>query len=423
MQTVALPLAKSEFLRGVSRIARIAMKNRFIDPNPILNDQGISAVSRPAMKKLIEVGTGPVRSLFSSPSLFGDDLFVVSGNFLHTVTPALVQNQVAQISTLPFGDVSWAPVANIGETPARLFFAEGGVLWVYTRNGEAQGRLEFSLSPANGDQVQIGTVYYEFTAGSVDAGTPDGTSGNPWLVNVNGVSLVDDILALFNAINDSGVPGTDYSTALVEHPDVRATAYTQTDLIVNAKLFGIAGNSIVTAETSANAAWVSGTLTGGGAEQVRQVYVPGDVGAVSVVAINSYVIVVPVQAEDLETLGKFYWIQPGETSIDPLDFANAERSSDEIHQVQAFGNLFWLLGSATTEPWVVVGDVNAPMERYTSILFDRGSWEGTAVQVKDSLIVVDENGGVFQIQGGQQRISRPDIEERIRRAMQRQEEI
>ena len=79
--------------------------------------------------------------------------------------------------------------------------------------------------------------------------------------------------------------------------------------------------------------------------------------------------------------------------------------------------MFWLLGSKTTEPWITTGDPNFPMSRFTDILFDRGSWPGTAIQVKDSLIVVDENGGVFQIGNGQQRISRPDIEERIRRAI------
>jgi hypothetical protein len=51
------------------------------------------------------------------------------------------------------------------------------------------------------------------------------------------------------------------------------------------------------------------------------------------------------------------------------------------------------------------------------VTFDRGTWEGTAVQVKESMIVVDADGGVFQIAGGLKRISRPDIEERIRVAI------
>lgn len=424
MATKPLNYATTDFRRAVAKTPNIPFRNRFVESNPVLSDRPVASISRPAMKKLIEVGTGPVRSLFSSPSLFEDDLFVVSGNFLHTVSTDLTQTQVAQISVLPFGDVSWAPVANIGDTPARLFFTEGGVLWVYSRNGEATGRLEWTGPLVlNGDVVRIDNVYYQFTNGSVDAGTPDGTVANPWLVDVAGPGAINQIERLVKAIEDTGVDGTDYSTALVAHPTVRVAAFTQTELIVTAKDFGIAGNSIVTTTTSANAAWVAGTLTGGGSPSVRQVLVPDDVGAVSVATINSYVIVIPVQSEDLFTVGQFYWIDPGDTFIDPINFATAERAPDEIHQVGVFGDLFWLFGNITTEPWLVTGDVFAPMQRYTSILFDRGSWEGTAVQVKDSLIVVDENGGVFQIQGGQQRISRPDIEERIRRAMQKQAEV
>lgn len=422
MATESLPLAKGDYARKVAKTPLVPMKNRFIEGAPVLNSTGINAIARPSLKKLLEVGTGPVRSLFSAPSLFNDDLFVVSGVSLYVVTPDLNVTNLGPLSNNPIGDVSWAPVANIEDVPARLFFTEGGVLWMYTRNAEATGRLECSGTFSDGDVVEIGGVYYRMTSvGSVDAGSPAGTAANPWRVNSNFPSLVDQLANLLKAINDEGVPGTDYSTALVGHPDVSAYAQTATELFVAAKLYGVGGNSITTTETGANSAWAAATLTGGGGEKLRQVRVPQDAGAAHVASINSYVIVVPAQTESLGTIGKFYWIEPGETTIDPLNFANAERSSDEIHQVGVFSNLFWLFGAATTEPWLVSGDVDAPMQRYMSILFDRGSWEGTAVQVKDSLIVVDQHGGVFQIQGGQYRISRPDIEERIRRAMQIQQ--
>jgi hypothetical protein len=166
--------------------------------------------------------------------------------------------------------------------------------------------------------------------------------------------------------------------------------------------------------------WGGATLSGGGTPTLRQVYVPDDLGAISLDHINSYVIVVPVQDEDLGSNGRFYWIKPGEITIDPLDFATAERSPDNIHQVIVFSDMFWLCGQKTTEPWITTGNADAPMERYRGILFDRGSWEGTAVQVKDSLIVADEEGAVWQIRGGLQRITEghPDIEERIRRALE-----
>ena len=147
---------------------------------------------------------------------------------------------------------------------------------------------------------------------------------------------------------------------------------------------------------------------------------PDDAGAISVAAINSFVIVVPVQDDAIGTVGRFYWIEPGERTIDPLNFANAERSPDRINQVITFSDMFWLFGDTTTEPWVTTGSQDFPMQRFQGIIFDRGSWQGTAVKVRDSMVVVDEEGGVFQINNGQKRISNPAIEERIRLAIGRQ---
>lgn len=412
-----IPLAIGDYKRQVAATPYIPLTNRFCETNPTLSETPVSLIARPALKKWIEVGTGPIRKTFSEPGVFGGDLFVVSDSQIYRVSS--VTGAATLIGSLVGGlsDVSMAATAPIGAEPAHLFIAEGNVLWLYMANGNARGQLQASAAIANSDQVRIGTVYYQFTNASVNAGTPDGSSGNPWLVAL-GASNTEALQNLFDAINASGTAGTQYTTSLTAHPTVEATSVTPTDLFVAAIEAGAAGNGIATTETGANIAWGAATLTQGGQPSLTQVPVPEDSGAISVAHINSYVIVVPVQSEDDDTVGKFYWIKPGEITIDPLDFATAERAPDKLHQVVVFGDMFWLLGQKTTEPWIVTGDLAAPVRRMTGILFDRGSWEGTAVQVKDSLIVTDEDGGVFQISGGQRRISRPDIEERIRRAIQ-----
>jgi hypothetical protein len=88
--------------------------------------------------------------------------------------------------------------------------------------------------------------------------------------------------------------------------------------------------------------------------------------------------------------------------------------------VVVFGDQFWLPGSTTTEAWYITGNFDSPVARVQGVVFDRGAWEGTAIQVKDSMIIVDNDGGVWKIQGGAKRISRPDIEQRIRVAIQYQ---
>lgn len=420
-----IEVARSDYRRSVAHEASIALRNRFFEQNPVLNAgrDFTSLIARPALKKFIEVGDGPIRKLFNEPGVFGGDLFVVSATDLYRVSAATgLASFIGDIGPVP-GDPSMAATAPIGVEPAHLFIAAGSSLWLYLETGQATGTLTASAI-ANSDVVRIDGTYYQFTTGSVDAGTPAGTLANPWLVARSG-TLATDLISLHAAINGSGTAGTTYSTVLTRHTTVTATAVTGTTVVVTAVVHGPDGNSIVTTETGANMAWGGGTLAGGGADPLTEVAMPDSAGAISVAHINSYVIVLPVQSEALVTVGRFYWIEPGEITVDPFDFATAERAPDELHQVIVFGDMFWLLGQKTTEPWVTTGDSAAPMLRFTGILFDRGSWQGTAVQIKDLLMVIDEDGGVHQIAGGVKNLTenRPDIAERIRRALQVQEAV
>jgi hypothetical protein len=416
---VTITIGRSSYIRHVGKIASIFLRNRFFEQNPVLNadQEFVSLISRPTLRKFMEVGDGPIRSRFDEPGTFEDATFVASGTSLYKITTAGVSTLVGSIGSNILGSLSWAAVGNIGETPERLFFTDGGVLWVYTDDGEALGHLEATGAIANTDVVEIGGTYYRWTNASVDAGTPAGTVGNPWLVAL-GAGNVFALENLFNAINATGIPGTDYSTVLVINEDVQAYSKAANDLFVAARVAGITGNAITTTETGANIAWAAATLQDGGDPMLRQVPMPDDVGAISVDVLNSYVAVIPVQGQGAN--GQFWWIEPGETRVDPLNFATAERSPDAINQVRVFSDRAWMLGQKTTEPWVTTGNLDAPWQRFSGVLYDRGSWEGTAVKVKDSLITVDEDGAVFQLSGGLKRISRPDIEERIRKAIQRE---
>lgn len=414
-----LPIFPSDYLRGVSKAPLLSMINRFAEKNPALTDTEASFIARPGLRKFTTVGSGPIRALYSSAGAFDSDLFVVSDNELYRISSETGVSTLIGVIGNPgnVGDVSMAATAPIGtEVPSFLFIAEGGVLLYYTDNGFAIAVLASTGAIANGDTVQLDTVYYQWTNGSVDSGTPDGTSGSPWLVSL-GVSNAEAIENLANAVNRSGGSGIIYSTALIEHPTVETLNYTPTDISFKSKVPGTEGNTYDSVATGANIAFSSVTFTDGGTGQLNQITLPEDAGAISVTYINSYVIVVPVQDEDLGTLGTFYWVEPGEVIIDPLNFANAERSPDRINQVITFSDMFWLFGDTTTEPWVTTGTQAAPMQRFQGILFDRGTWEGTAIKVRDSMITVDEQGGVFIVNNGQRRISNPAIEERVRKAI------
>lgn len=421
-----LPIFPSDWKRQVAKTAELPLLNRFVEQNPALNDTPASYISRPGLNYFTTVGTGHIRKVFNEPGVFGGDAFVVSGTNLYRVNSTTgVATDLGVISTNAIGDVSMAATSPIGtEVPAYLFIAEGQVLWFYTDNGHARAQLEITGSPlvqniANNDEIEVNGTHYRWTTGSVDTGSPDGTSSNPYLV-ARGTSDALSLTNLFNAINADGAAGTDYSTAItIANPTVEALSFSATDLFVQARDPGVQGNtfdSVVV--TGSDIAFTGALFTGGGDDQLSQVSLPDDAGAISVAHINSFVIVVPVQDPAIGTVGRFYWIQPGERIIDPLDFATAERSPDRINQVITFSDMFWLFGDRTTEPWVTTGAAEAPMQRFQGIIFDRGSWEGTAVKIRDSMIVVDEEGGVFVINNGQRRVSNPAIEERIRRSIQ-----
>ncbi len=114
---------------------------------------------------------------------------------------------------------------------------------------------------------------------------------------------------------------------------------------------------------------------------------------------------------------RFYWITPGAVVIELLNFAEAERSSDHILNVNVVGDQIWFFKQETTEVWFPTGDVDAPFQRIRGRLFDRGVWESTGLRVRDAVIVVGNDAVVYSVEAGPQRISTHGIEERIRKAM------
>lgn len=151
-----------------------------------------------------------------------------------------------------------------------------------------------------------------------------------------------------------------------------------------------------------------------GVAALVQIATPDDVAVVSLDIINGYIIVVVADSQ------RCYWINPGEFIIDPLNFFEAERSPDWLYQVRTVGDQFWLLGAATTEVWRHTGNALAPFQRIEGRLFDNGVWGGTAVKIKQDVVVVGNDGHVYRVGGAPEPVSNPGIAEMIRDAMKKQ---
>lgn len=413
----SIPLGKSDWLRKIAGEAAIPLLNRYYEANPTNLEEQVALLSRPALKRAVEVGEGPIRSLYSQPGSFDNALFVVSYDALYKVES---DKTVDFIGAGLFGNSlgsspSMAATGRLGTTPEYLFIADGRDLFVYSENSQASAKLITTGALADNYVLHIGAMYYKLTSGSVDTGTPDGSSGNPWLVTRH-PATADTLATLVQALDALGIAGVDYSTALTQNTQVTGTVFSPTVLQVYARDAGAAGNTIPTVATGANWTFDTATLTAGGTTTFRQVPTPDDVGIKSVCYLSGFVILVCAQGYGVN--GRFYWIEPGDTTIDPLNFATAERLPDGVLSCRAVGDQLWLFGTDTTEIWYITGDPTALFQRVQGRLFDHGVWEGTDVQIGDNLFIVDAEGVVYSVTGGgPQRISDNSIEERIRNAM------
>jgi hypothetical protein len=146
-----------------------------------------------------------------------------------------------------------------------------------------------------------------------------------------------------------------------------------------------------------------------GTNPLVAIVTPDDIPMISLDVFNGYVLCVQNNSD------RFYWIEPGDNVIDPLNFATAERLPDQIQQVRTVGDEFWLLGENSIEVWRATGDGAAPFQRIDGRLFNFGIQGGTAVRQADtSIICVAHDGTVYNLAGGPTPISNPSIAERTR---------
>lgn len=176
-----VPLGKSAYRRIYGQEPEIKMVNRFFEQDPTNPVSGNALLTRPGTSLLWTVGDGPIRGTKTQSGAFNSDMFIVSAQTLYRVAPDGTQIEIT--GTINYGRRPEMTVA-VGPSYEYLFISDGETLQLYEGLSCSRGTLSEDTggAVADGDQVRIGDVYYQFTNGSVDTGTPDGTSANPWLV-------------------------------------------------------------------------------------------------------------------------------------------------------------------------------------------------------------------------------------------------
>jgi hypothetical protein len=410
-------LGTDDYLREVSHEPHIALFNRYFETNPTNQENQTALLSRPPLRKWLEVGDGPIRATYTQPGAFDDALFVVSGRELYKISIDENISLVGTIaSTVNFETTpKMVATGNIGTSSEILFITDAGKLFAYGNSVITN----FAGNLIAGDTVTMGSSTYVFATTGLDSGTQDGSTAHPYKVLL-GDTNSESLSNLARATNYNTGGGTYYTQSITAaNPDVRTLYTGPTFLYAQAVTGGDIGNSIPVTVNSLGALWQTATLTGGGGGAgLISIQTPDGLQVDELGYISGYVVVVPSAGQT--TNGRFYWIDAGEIFIDGLNFATAERTPDGINAVRVIGDNLWLFGPNSVEVWYATGDLTAPFKRVQGRLFDRGIWGGTPAQIKDYTVFVDKDGVVYANGASPIPISTHAVEERIRKAIRYQ---
>lgn len=432
----SVPLGRGAYERLYAGAPVVELLNRWLEANPTNLREGTSVLARPGTTQIINPldpgtfsGLGAMRGNYALSGLFNDALFVVCGTNLYKIDQNLtVTHIVGTIGGTGNPEVAWQ--AGVGYQ--RFWISDGTLLQYYAGLSSANGTLTKTGTIVNGtDKFQISGVYY--TWGTVFSPSDAGTTTNPFVVNPTSISSgLDPLNQVVLAIMDTGIPGTDYSSTISgPHTQVTATnnsgVIPATSIKISAKVTGTGGNSITFAVAGGTAltASGSGTLQNGGLDVLQGCTMPGGVSAGSLTQVSSYVLVSQGNSQE------FFWVNPGETSIDPLNFAAKESSPDPIICMRAVGDQVMIMGSKSTENWYATGNLAAPFAPIEGRVYARGVIPGTPVVIDDGIILVGDDGRVYSIgfqpgdstdtAWGVNRISNNGIEERVRYQVRRED--
>lgn len=429
----SVPLGRGAYERKYAGTPVVELQNRWLEANPANLREGTSVLARPGTTQINQFdsgtfsGFGAQRGNYALSGLFDDSLFVVSGSNLYRVNQDMsVIHITGTLSGTGQPEVAWQKGAGF----ERLWISDGLLLQFYGGTTAANGTLTKSGSIVNGtDEFEVGGVYYVW--GTSFSGSDAGTSSNPFVVNPTSVvSVLDPMNQLVLAIMNSGTAGIDYSSTITgPNTFVMATADGATPATIvtmTALIVGTGGNSLTFTVTggSALAASGSGTLANGGIDTLQGCAMPDGVSPLSLTQVSSYVLV------SVANTFRFYWINPGEITIDPLNFASKESSPDPIESMRAVGDQVLIMGEKSTENWYATGNLTAPFAPIEGRVYARGAINGTPVVVDDGIILVGDDGRVYSIgfqpgdatdtAWGVNRISNNGIEERVRYQIRRE---
>jgi hypothetical protein len=114
---------------------------------------------------------------------------------------------------------------------------------------------------------------------------------------------------------------------------------------------------------------------------------------------------------------RIYFIRPGTTIIDPLDFFESESIPDEVISLRTIGDYVWAFNEESTDAYYLSGAPDVPFSTFKGRSFSQGILPGTDAAIDNTVFVVGRDLVVYAVTpGGYTRISNHGIENLIRLA-------
>lgn len=379
---------------------KIESFNRIFEENPSNGTNAVALLSRPGTGYFNSFGAGEIRQQYTQQGTFNGDLFVVSG-------PTLFRYDRDGVKTEVNGTILGTGTPAVVGTSEFLFIADGTQLLFYDGIGSrATGLLTLTANAVDGDTVTLNGVVYTFKA----------TMTTAFDVQLGAImeETLDNLRSAVNAdptgVNISYFAGTTVNPFMnANFPRIDGSDWT---IGFYALVSGTAGNAYTTTTTIATGAFDDPTLVGGEADGLSGIQTPDDVGFVSLAVLEGYVLALVSNSQ------RIYFIRPGFTVIDDLDFFEAEAIPDHGVSLRTIGDLVWCFGEQSSDAFYLSGtDPDIPFSRFQGRSFSKGIVPGTDAVLDNSVLVVGNDNIVYEVTpGGAQRVSNHGIEELIRRA-------
>jgi len=378
----------------------VELRNRLFEEAPGNPLDGVALITRPGNAYYDSFGTGPIRQTYTQEGTFGGAAFYVSDQ-------TLFRQDKDGTKTAINGTILGTGAPAMAGTSEYLFIADGTQLLFYDGVGSrATGTLNCTALPTNGETVVLNGVTYTFKD----------TMTTSYDVQI-AATLEDTLFNLYAAVvADPEVVNVAYFVGTAANPfmaanEPRLVAGPSYDVDFYALVSGPPGNAYTTTDTLAEGAFASATLTGGVADALSGIQTPDDVGFVSLAVLEGYVLALVSNSQ------RIYFIRPGKTVIDALDFFEAEAIPDDGISLRTVGDLMWCFGASSTDAFYLSGTPDVPFSRFQGRSFNKGIVPGTDAVLDNTVFVIGNDFVVYAVTpGGQQRVSNHGIEELIREA-------